>query len=452
MPEYTFPPGFVWGAATSAYQIEGAAAEDGRGESIWDRMAHTDGRVIDGTSGDVACDHYHRWPDDLRLMGQLGLQAYRFSVAWPRIIPQGRGAINQAGLDFYDRLIDGLLAAGITPYLTLYHWDLPQPLQEEGGGWAARSTAEAFAAYAEVVSRAYGDRVKHWITHNEPWCAAFLGYQVGEHAPGIKGDWYAALRASHHLLLSHGWAVERIRAASPGAEVGIALNQEPAFPATPSPEDYHAARIYDGYYSRWFLDPVYGRGYPADMVEHYSQQGYLPDGMRFVLPGDLEAIATPLDFLGVNYYTRAVRSAAGSYDNAPSPDGSSALTEMGWEVFPEGLYQLLTRIAFTYRPAKLYVTENGASFSDGPDEAGRIPDGRRIGYLRGHLQACARAIESGVPLAGYFVWSLLDNFEWAKGYTQRFGVVWVDFETQQRLPKDSALWYRQCIEANAVID
>jgi beta-glucosidase len=443
----TFPAGFMWGSATASYQIEGAWQEDGKGESIWDRFAHTPGKVLDGSNGDVACDHYHRWRDDIRLMTSLNLQAYRFSVAWPRVLPNGRGAVNQAGLDFYSRLVDGLLDAGITPFVTLYHWDLPQALQDQGG-WPVRATAHAFADYADIVSRALGDRVKHWITHNEPWCASMLSHQLGQHAPGWT-RWPAALAAAHHLLLSHGWAVPAIRANSVDSEVGITLNYTVSHPATDSPADMNAARLHDGYSHRWFTDPVFGRHYPADMVDYYTAHKLLPRGLDFVQPGDMDAIAAPTDFLGVNTYTRAVvRAGADGFPVEVYQEGEH--TDIGWEVYPEGMYELLNRLYFAYGPAKLYVTENGCSYNDEPDVRGRICDDRRIAYLRGYFAAAHRAIQNGVPLAGYFVWSLMDNFEWAKGYTQRFGMVWVDYATQKRLPKESALWLKDVIAANAL--
>jgi beta-glucosidase len=300
-----FPNSFVWGAATSSYQIEGAWNEDGKGESIWDRFTHTPGKIEDGSTGDVACDHYHLWPDDIALMKQMGLQAYRFSVSWPRILPLGRGRVNQAGLDFYSCLVDGLLEAGIQPVVTLYHWELPQALQD-AGGWPERATAEAFVEYADVLSRSLGDRVKAWMTINEPWCVSFLGHQIGEHAPGWKDNWPAAIRAAHHVLLAHGWAVPVLRRNSPGAEVGIILNQEPAVAASPSAAAADAARRHDGYFNRWFLDPLYGRGYPVDMVSEYRLAGHWPDDMAFAQSGDLSAIAVPTDFLGVNYYDRTI--------------------------------------------------------------------------------------------------------------------------------------------------
>ena len=441
----SFPSNFVWGAATASYQIEGAWDEDGKGESIWDRFTHTPGHVFEGHTGDVACDHYHRWPQDIELMKALGLRAYRFSIAWPRILPDGRGRVNQAGLEFYSRLVDGLLAADITPFVTLYHWDLPQALQD-AGGWPARATAEAFVEYAGVVSAALGDRVKNWITHNEPWCVSILSHQIGAHAPGLR-DTEAALRAAHHVLLSHGWAVPVIRANSPGAEVGITLNMEWVEAASRSAADARVAGEAEGRFNRWFLDPLYGRHYPADVVAGYAAA--LPNGLDFVLPGDLDAIASPTDFLGLNYYSRRVARDEEASDNLPQEIlADRPRTEMGWEEYPEGLYGLLNWLHFGYRPPKIYVTENGASFGNGPDAAGRVADTRRLNYLRDHFSAARQAMNNGVPLAGYFVWSLMDNFEWAEGYRQRFGIVWVDYETQQRIPKDSALWYRDVIAAN----
>jgi len=452
MPIYRFPTDFVWGSATSSYQIEGAYDKDGKGLSIWDTFSHTSGNIKDGTTGDVACDHYHRWADDIQLMKSLNLQAYRFSIAWPRVLPTGRGQVNQAGLDFYSRLVDGLLEADIIPYITLYHWDLPQALQDEGG-WHNRNTVDAFVEYADIVSRHLGDRVKYWITHNEPWVVAFLGNQIGAHAPGLQ-DWPVALQISHHLLLSHGMAVPVIRQNSSEADVGITLNFTLTEPANPDdPADVDAARYLDGYQNRWFLDPIYGRHYPADMVADYIEKGYLPaEGLTFVKEDDLKTIATQTDFLGVNYYSRVVINSNDTLPRNLNQDNATHqvwdLTEMDWEVYSPGLYDLLNRLYFEYKIPKIYITENGCSYSDGPDDKGRIHDVRRIGYLREHFQMAHRAIGNGVPLAGYFVWSLLDNFEWAEGYRQRFGIVWVDYETQARLPKDSALWYRQVIEKN----
>jgi beta-glucosidase len=451
MAKLSFPEEFLWGAATASYQIEGAWDEDGKGESIWDRFAHTPGKIEDGSNGDVSCDHYHRWPEDVSLMKELGLGAYRFSTAWTRFLPEGRGRVNQAGIDFYSRLVDGLLEAGVVPFVTLYHWDLPQALQEEGG-WTVRGTAEAFVEYAELVSRHLGDRVKNWITHNEPYCAAFLGHEIGCDAPGWQ-DWEAAIIASHHLLLSHGMAVPVIRANSPDSEVGISLNHEYPEPASNSPADIRAARLYDGYYNRWFLDPIYGRNYPADMVSHYQAEGYLPDGMYFVEPGDMDAISVPLDFQGVNYYTRVIVRDEAAEDNLPpSVVQRQPLTEMGWEVYPDGLYRFLNRFHFEYRPKKIIVTENGCSYVDQLENDGLVHDNLRIAYLQTHFSAALRAIENGIPLAGYFVWTLMDNFEWADGYLRRFGIIYVDYATQKRYPKDSYFWFRDLIERNRPVE
>ncbi len=449
-----FPEGFVWGAATASYQIEGAWNADGKGESVWDRFTHTPGTIQDGRTGDVACDHYHRWRDDVALMKALGLRAYRFSIAWPRILPQGWGKVNPSGLDFYDRLVDGLLGAGITPFATLYHWDLPQALQEKGG-WPARMAAEAFIEYADVISRRLGDRVNYWLTHNEPAVVAFVGYVDGKHAPGIQNNWLASFQAAHHLLLSHGWAVPVLRRNSAGCKVGIALNPQWALPASPSAADYDAFRYFDGYYNRWFLDPIYGRGYPADVIADHTRLGHLPpEGMTFIQRGDLDSIAAPTDFLGLNYYTRTVaRSAIPEAENLPATVARaprSEWTEVGWESHPDSLRYLLYRLYFDYQPRQIYITENGASYADGPDAAGRVHDPRRILYLRDHLAMAHRAIQNDVPLAGYFVWSLLDNFEWSLGYTQRFGIVWVDYQTQQRIVKDSGQWYAQVIGRNGL--
>lgn len=450
MSNLTFPDGFRWGVATSAYQIEGGWNADGRAESIWDRFCRQPGRIKDGSNGDVACDHYNRWPADVALMRQLGIPVYRFSISWPRILPEGRGRLNSAGLDFYSRLVDGLLEAGITPFPSLYHWELPLRLHGPTG-WGVRDTAAAFAELADVITRRLGDRVTSWITHNEPWCAAMLSHQLGMHAPGVR-DWPLALRAAHHILLSHGLAVQAIRANCPTAEVGVALNFEPAYPATDKAADAEAARIWDGYFHRWFLDPVTGRGYPADMIAYYAERGYLTADLPFMQPDDLDVIAAPTDFLGVNYYTRHLARAGESLDHFPFPDHvpPHQLTAMNWEVYPQGLEDLLLRLHTEYGIPRLYVTENGCSYLDQPDADGRIADRRRIDYLQQHLTAVHRAIAAGAPVAGYLQWSLLDNFEWSHGYTQRFGIIYVDYATQQRVIKDSANWYAEVIAHNAL--
>lgn len=441
----TFPAGFLWGTATSAYQIEGAVGEDGRGESIWDRFSHTPGRTANGDTGDVAADHYHRWSEDVGIMQRLGLNAYRFSIAWPRIIPGGIGAANPAGLDFYDRLVDALLAAGIEPFPTLYHWDLPQTL-EDRGGWLNRDAVGWFADYAAVVSARLGDRVRRWITHNEPAVVAFDGYVAGDHAPGQCNP-LAAAQVAHHLLLSHGQAVPILRENSrPDTQVGIALNPSWIDPASERAADVQAAQRFDGLMNRLFLDPLFKGAYPADILAYAG-----PLVPRFEA-GDLLQIAAPIDFLGVNYYSRAIVAddpAGGPLAARQVIPGYAELTEMGWEVYPEGLYRLLRRLHDEYRPAALYVTENGCAVADRLED-GHVRDAQRIAYLRGHLAAAQRAIQEGVPLRGYLVWSLLDNFEWAHGYTKRFGLVYVDYPTQARILKDSAAWFRQVVAGNAL--
>jgi beta-glucosidase len=447
-----FPDGFVWGVATSAHQIEGAFHEDGRGESIWDRFEATPGRIADGSDAAVACDHFRRWRDDVGLMTELGVNAYRFSIAWPRILSAGRGTVNAAGLEFYDRLVDALMGADIRPFVTLYHWDLPQDLQDNGG-WMSRDTADAFVEYADAVTARLGDRVRHWITHNEPWCIAHLGHDSGDHAPGVQ-DPAGALRVAHHLLLSHGLACPVIRNNVPGARVGIVLNLTPSFPASDSDEDIDASRWFDGFFNRWYLDPLFRGRYPEDVVEDRIAAGHLKSReLPFVQPGDMKTISVPTDFLGVNYYSRVVmRAGEGARPEAVQMVPDEKLTDMGWEVYPAGLGGLLERLQREYAPREVYVTENGAAYPDGPDDAGRVADTRRIDFLRAHLTAAHRAIDGGVPLAGYFVWSLMDNFEWAHGYEKRFGLYWVDFETQKRIPKDSSVWYHDVISANAVND
>ncbi|WP_164015253.1 GH1 family beta-glucosidase [Pyxidicoccus trucidator] len=447
-----FPPDFLWGVATSAFQIEGATQTDGRGESIWDRFAATPGKIADGTDGSVACDHYNRWKDDVETMRWLGVKSYRFSIAWPRILPLGRGKVNQAGMDFYSRLVDGLLTAGIEPMVTLYHWDLPQALDDKGG-WTARDTVGAFVEYADEVSQVLGDRVSKWITHNEPWCISVLGYGNGEHAPGHK-NWSEALAAAHHVLLSHGQAVSVIRANVKKAEVGITLNLCPAQPASPSAEDQDACRAFDGGFNRWYLDPIYGKGYPQDVIaDHVAAGRIASEKLDFVRPGDLEAMAAPTDFLGVNYYSRGIirSDRIPESQNAPrTVHAEPEKTDMDWEVYAGALTDLLLRLKKDYNPKRIYITENGAAYSTGPDADGRVRDTKRVHYLRTHLEASLDAIKQGVPLAGYFAWSLMDNFEWAWGYQKRFGLVFVDYATQKRIPKDSAHLYRAVVARNGL--
>jgi beta-glucosidase len=441
----SFPKAFVWGVATASYQIEGAWDEDGKGESIWDRFSHTPGMVDNGDTGDVACDHYHRWGEDIALMKDLGLKAYRFSVAWPRIMPHGYGAVNQAGIDFYNQLVDALLEKGIEPFITLYHWDLPQALQDQGG-WPARMIVDPFLEYADVVSNALGDRVKNWTTLNEPWVSAFVGYEQGRHAPGIT-DRDTAIAAAHHLMVAHGRAVPLIRENCADANVGIVLNLTPQEPASPSIEDRKAANWADGYINRWFLDALVGRGYPQDMVNSYG------NAMEFVQPGDMEAIAVPLDYVGINYYTRGIARSEEirEEDNLPRTVSSGdEITEMDWEVYPKGLYNMLGRLHFNYNLPAIYITENGAAFIDevGPD--GEVDDPARLSYIERHLEMTHKAIQIGVPIKGYFAWSFLDNFEWGFGYSKRFGIVYVDYHNQKRIPKSSARWYSQVVTQNAI--
>ncbi|MFJ3659427.1 GH1 family beta-glucosidase [Streptomyces sp. NPDC090119] len=436
------PDNFRWGTATSAYQIEGAVAEDGRSPSIWDTFSHTPGKIDGDDNGDTACDHYHRWRDDLNLMRQLGIDTYRLSVAWPRVMPGGDGPVNAKGLAFYDELTDALLEAGITPSVTLYHWDLPQVLQDRGG-WPERDTAEHFAAYASAVAERLGDRVNHWATLNEPLCSAWIGHLEGKMAPGWT-DLTAAVRASYHLLLGHGLATQAIRAAAPDAEIGIVTNLSTVHAATDSPEDMAAAHRQDGHVNRWWLDPVHGRGFPADMVEVYGVE--LPQK-----PGDLETIATPLDWLGLNYYMPAH---VADDPKGPAPYARSVRREgvprtgMDWEIDASGIETLLLRLTEEYGARKIYVTENGSSFPDlvGPD--GTVDDPERRAYLESHLAACASAARKGAPLAGYFAWSLMDNFEWAYGYDKRFGLFHVDYATQARTIKASGRRYAEIIDTH----
>lgn len=431
-----FPADFRWGVSTSSFQIEGAGREDGRGESIWDRFCSEPGRIRDGSNGLVACDHYHLWPQDLDMAKALGVNAYRFSIAWPRVLPTGRGPVNEAGLAFYDRLVDGMLERGLDPWATLYHWDLPQALQDRGG-WTSRDTVAAFLEYTDVVTRRLGDRVKHWITHNEPWCSCMMSYWEGVHAPGGR-SLPDALQACHHVLLSHGQAIPLIRRNSAGADVGITLSLHPIAPASSRDEDAAAVRRHDGLRNRWFLDPLFGRGYPQDTL------ALLGAAAPRVEPGDLDAIATATDFLGVNYYfPEVVRD-----DPAGGPMGTALVeregverTAFGWEVSPQGLVELLTRIQRDYAPAVIQLTENGSTFEDVLTADGRVHDAQRLSYLQRHLAALKQAIDAGVPVKGYFAWSLLDNFEWAEGYLRRFGLAYVDYATQRRILKDSGLWY-----------
>lgn len=429
------PRNFAWGVATSAYQIEGAASEDGRGPSIWDAYSRTPGKTQGGATGDVACDHYHRWASDLDLIASLDVNAYRFSVSWPRVIPGGTGAVNARGLDFYERLVDGALARELQPHVTLYHWDLPQALQDRGG-WPNRDIVDWFTEYALVVHDRIGDRVASIATFNEPWCTAELGYHIGRHAPGLR-DLRASLRASYHIQLAHGSVIRALRASNARAELGTVLNLYPVDTASNHDDDVRAASVIDATINRWYLDPVLRGTLPEVGVRHYGEN--MPD----VDAAELASACEPLDFLGVNYYFRQWVS-RGEASRAGPPNPSSPRTAMGWEIYPEGLYRLLTDLHREYDVPKYYITENGAAFDDHVRD-GRVHDEARVRFLHDHLREMHRAIHDGVPVHGYFAWSLMDNFEWAFGYEKRFGIVHVDYATQQRTPKDSAHWYRDYV-------
>ncbi|WP_069769664.1 GH1 family beta-glucosidase [Streptomyces sp. LUP30] len=452
-----FPPSFLWGAATSAYQIEGAVREDGRTPSIWDTFSHTPGKTAGGDSGDIAVDHYHRYRDDVALMADLGLTAYRFSVSWSRVQPTGRGPAVQVGLDFYRRLVDELLAKGIKPAVTLYHWDLPQEL-EDAGGWPERDTAHRFAEYAQIVGEALGDRVENWITLNEPWCSAFLGYASGVHAPG-RTDPAASLKAAHHLNLAHGLGTSALRSVMPARNaVALSLNSSVVRPLSPgNAADLAAVQKIDDLANGVFHGPILKGAYPQTLLAATSS---LTD-WSFVLDGDLRSINQPLDALGLNYYTPTLVSAADAEPRGPRSDGHGKSahspwpgaddvafhqtpgerTEMGWTIDPTGLHELIMRYVEEAPGLPLYVTENGAAYDDKPDSDGRVHDPERIAYLHGHLSAVRRAIADGADVRGYYLWSLLDNFEWAYGYEKRFGAVYVDYATLARTPKSSAIWY-----------
>ncbi|MDD5332171.1 MAG: GH1 family beta-glucosidase [Rhodoferax sp.] len=430
-----FPKDFVWGVATSAFQIEGAADADGKGPSIWDDFCRIPGAIQDASDGRVACDHYQRWEADLDLIAGLGVAAYRFSVSWPRVQPLGSGAFNEAGFAFYERLVDGMLARGLKPYLTLNHWDLPSNLQAQGG-WQNRDTVQHFVAYASEVARRLGDRVASICTHNEPWVVAVLGHEVGNFAPGIKSR-AAAIQVAHHLFLSHGMALTAMRAQGCKADMGIVLNLSPIDAASDSEADRAAARRADGGGLRWYVEALLKGEYPADVLADLGA-----DAPK-VMPGDMEKIKVPMDFLGINYYMRSVVSAGQPWDVKTS---GHEITDMGWEVYPQGLADLLLRLHRDYSLPPIYITENGAAF---PDQVvdGQVHDARRQAYIENHIAALADAMRQGVRVDGYFVWSLLDNFEWSSGYAKRFGIVRVDYDTQQRTLKDSALWYRDFLAA-----
>jgi beta-glucosidase len=435
-----FPTNFTWGAATASYQIEGAWNEDGKGESIWDRFSHTPGKITNGDTGDVACDHYHRYQDDIALMRQLGLKAYRFSISWPRVLPAGCGRVNPAGLDFYDRLTDALLGANIQPFVTLHHWDFPQALYETGG-WANRDNLYYFADYAALLAKRLGDRIKYWATFNEPSVIVWDGYVGGEHAPGIKNDQKLALQVTHNLMVAHGLAVQAVRGVDPTLQVGIVLTHWNKEPASDDPADLAAADYAWKTQDTAFLHPIFSGHYHPEFID--AMQGQLPE----IKAGDLALIAQKLDFLGINSYSRAVISAKdGWVGHIPG----SEYTDTGWEVCAPAFRRMLNRINQDYRLPPIYITENGAAFKDEVAPDGAIHDERRLDYLRQHFTQVRLAMQDGVDIRGYFVWSLLDNFEWGHGFSKRFGLIRVDYETQKRTIKDSGLWYANVIRNNAV--
>ena len=434
-----FPADFNWGFAASAYQIEGAAGEDGRGPSIWDTFARQPGAIADGSTGDVACDHYHRYPEDVRLMAALGARSYRFSVSWSRVLPTGTGVINERGLDFYERLVDVLLRSGVQPLINLFHWDLPQVLQDRGG-FADPRIVDWFTDYAALLAARLGDRVKDWMTFNEPAVFAFLGHADGIHAPGLR-DWPTAMRVADNQLRAHASAADTIRGLVDGAKIGVAIDVNQVSPATESERDRIAAGTWSSARDAWFLDPLFGRGYPALGLEAHREAGHL-DGIDLAEPPPGQ-----LDYLGLNYYRRDSVSARSerAFDWDVGALTGSEQTHMGWHVAPDGLRDTLLELHRAYRPREIVVSENGAAYPDTVKDGGRVRDQARLAYLARHVAAAADALRTGVPLTGYFVWSLLDNYEWSFGYTRRFGLVHVDFASQRRTPKDSARWLQRLI-------
>lgn len=443
MSKITFPSDFIWGAATSAYQIEGAAFEDGKGESIWDRFSHTVGMVKNGHNADRACDHYHLYAEDVKLMKELGLKSYRFSISWPRIFPDGKGEPNEKGIEFYRNLVNLLLENDIVPNATLYHWDLPQSLQDIGG-WTNRETADRFEEYAKYLFKELGDLVPFWATLNEPAASAFAGYAGGFHAPGIR-DPKASIAAAHNLLLAHGKAVRAYREMGLKGKIGIVIDMWNNYPASESEEDKKVARVNNVVMNRWFTDPVFKGAYPSLAGEMALSGMILPE----ILEGDMKLISTPADFMGLNVYSRnVVKANPNMFNGMETVPQNNAITDIGWEIYPQVIYDLLTMLHKEYNGVELYITENGAAFNDIVNREGKVEDNNRIDYLCRHFEQAYKAIEAGVNLKGYYVWSLMDNFEWAQGYTKRFGLVHIDFKTLKRTPKKSAYWYSNVIKEN----
>ena len=446
-----FAGDFLWGTATSSYQIEGAPNLDGKGPSVWDTFSHKEGNIKNGDNGDNACDHYNLWQKDIKLLKELGVKAYRFSISWSRIFPKGtESSPNLKGLDFYSRLIDNLLENDIKPFITLNHWDIPQHL-EDMGGWPSRIMVDAFTKYAFYVSKKLGDRSKNWITHNEPWCISYLGYIQGQFPPAISNDWGKALSTAHHLLLSHGMSIQEIRNNAKDSEIGITLNLSPASPASSSNYDKKACRFYDGQFNRLYLDPLYKKSYPKDVFDTLIEKKLINSSdINFIKPNDMDIITKKTDFLGVNFYSRAVirNNDIPEKENLPIEIELKEKTDFGWEIHPKSIYNLLIRLKNDYPINKIYITENGCAYNNAPDENNIIDDSKRIQYHSTHIHEISNAINEGVPCKGYFAWSLMDNFEWCEGFSKRFGLIWVDFDTLERLPKKSYFWYQELIKNN----
>lgn len=441
MPIIQFPDTFLWGAATAAYQVEGAFNEDGRGRSIWDTFAHHPGNIHNGDNGDVACDSYHRYEEDIALMKELGIQTYRFSISWPRILPDGTGEVNEKGLDYYHRLVDKLLENGIEPFCTLYHWDLPQALQDLGG-WKNRETIHAFVRYSEIMFKEFSSKIKYWITFNEPWCVSFKAHYEGDQAPGEQ-NLQSAIDVAHHIMIAHGKTVQRFRQLGLPGQIGYAPNVSWREPFSSKEEDVDACRRRVGWMVEWFMDPLFKGEYPDFMIEAFAAKG----AHVHIKPGDMEAIKQPIDFLGINYYMGSVgryKQGEGLFDMEDIDEGYER-TDFNWPIYSRGFYKVLVHITEQYGSIPLYITENGACYNDEP-AGGRVRDGKRIEYLQKHLIQLKRAMDSGVQVKGYITWSLMDNFEWAAGYSKRFGLIHVDYDTQVRTKKDSFYWYKKVID------